>query len=540
MVVGRLPQPRPTVDPAATLVEIPGSQRFPARGARRLGTAEETASADVTVLLRRPTRSPAPLAALGAGRRSRRNWFSREEFAHAHGADEEDVRLVREFARAHGLRVAAVHLPSRTIHLAGSVGDLARAFGATLYRYVGPRGSYRGREGALLVPGTLRNVIVGVFGLDDRPQAIPHVRPRPTRAAAAPSYTPPQLAAAYGFPTGGNGTGQCIGLIELGGGYQASDLATYFASLGLVTPTVTPVGVDGASNAPTGNPSGPDGEVTLDVEVAGSVASGARIAVYFAPNTDQGFLDAVVAAIHDTTNAPNLVSISWGGPEETWSAQARTAFQSAFEDAASLGITVLAAAGDDGATDGSSNGALEVDFPASAPGAIGCGGTTLTITGSAITGETTWNELAHGEGATGGGVSEVFPLPSFQSGVPVPAAPNGFVGRGVPDVAADADPATGYGVLVDGQSLVLGGTSAVAPLWAGLLARINSILGTPVGFVTPDLYADASAFRDITTGGNGGYNAGPGWDPCTGLGSPNGSALLAALQASPPAPAPPA
>jgi kumamolisin len=522
------------VDPSATLVEIPGSQRFPARGARRLGTADEAAPADVTVLLRRPTRSPAPLDALGADRRSRRAWFTREEFARAHGADEDDVTLVREFARAHGLRVASVHLPSRTLHLTGRVGDLARAFGTSLYRYVGPRGSYRGREGALLVPDALRNVIVGVFGLDDRPQASAHVRPRPTRAMAAPSYTPPQVAAAYGFPTGGNGSGQCIGLIELGGGYQASDLATYFPSLGLAGPAVTPVGVDGASNAPTGSPSGPDSEVTLDVEVAGSIAPGARLAVYFAPNTDQGFLDAVVAAIHDTTNGPNLISISWGGPEETWSAQTRTAFESAFEDAASLGITILAAAGDAGATDGSSNGALEVDFPASAPGAIACGGTTVTISGGAVTAETTWNELARGEGATGGGVSEVFPLPSFQSGVDVPPAPNGFVGRGVPDVAADADPATGYAVLVDGQSLVLGGTSAVAPLWAGLLACINSILGAPVGFVTPELYADESSFRDITTGGNGGYDAGPGWDPCTGLGSPNGAALLAALQAATP------
>jgi kumamolisin len=522
------------VDPDATLVEVAGSQRFPARGSRRLGVADATAPAEVTVLVRRPTRAPPipRLEDLVAVRHAGRTRLSRAEFARAYGVDEDDLGRLRTFARIHGLRVGSIEPAARTVHLAGSVGDLSRAFGTTLHRYVGPRGSYRGREGPLLVPASLREVVLGVFGLDDRPQAAAPVRTRPARAAGAPSYTPPQVAAAYGFPTAGNGTGQCVGLIELGGGFQPTDLASYFGSLGLPAPTPTAVSVDGATNAPTGSPDGPDAEVELDIEVAGSVAPGARLAVYFAPNTDQGFLDAVLAAIHDDTNRPDVISISWGGPEETWTAQARTAFESAFEDAATLGITILVAAGDNGATDGSADGALEVDFPASAPGAIGCGGTTLTLTGGAVSVETTWNELAQGEGATGGGVSEVFPLPGFQSDARVPAAPNGFVGRGVPDVAADADPVTGYSVLVDGQTVVLGGTSAVAPLWAGLIALLNSILGAPVGFVTPELYAAAGAFRDITTGGNGGYTAGPGWDACTGLGSPNGAALLAALRAS--------
>ncbi len=517
------------------LVELPGSLRFPAIGARRLGTVDARAEIRVTALLRRPTRER-PLRSideLASLPRSARERLTRSEFAVRHGADTEDLHRVREFAHAQGLRLSGHHRAGRTVQLSGTGGDVARAFGTALYRYVTPRGSYRGREGPLLVPESLRDILVGVFGLDDRPQAFPRLRPRPGRAAGAPAYTPPQVGAAYGFPTAGNGAGQCIGLIELGGGYSADDLATYFGGLGLATPTVTPVSVDGATNAPTGSPTGPDGEVMLDLEVAGSVANGARLAVYFAPNTDQGYLDAVTEAIHDETNQPSVLSTSWGGPEESWTAQARSAFESAFEDAAALGVTVLAAAGDSGATDGSASGALEVDFPASAPGAVGGGGTTLVLSGDTIQSETTWNELARGEGATGGGVSEYFPLPSFQSGASVPAAPNGFAGRGVPDVAADADPATGYSVRVDGQDLVLGGTSAVAPLWAALIAVLNQILGSPLGFVTPELYVDGSDFRDITTGNNDGYSAGPGWDPCTGLGTPNGTALLAALRAAP-------
>ena len=525
------------MDPTSTPTELPGSQRFPAPGARRLGTADASAPADVTVVLRRPARRNAPpsLEAWSGPSDRRPPFLSRSEFATRHGADDDDVDAIRAFARARGLRITRVDGAARAIHLAGTVGELARAFGTTLHRYVGPHGSYRGREGPLLVPSELRDIAVAVLGLDDRAQASPHVRPRPARAAAAPSYTPLQVAAAYSFPPASDGTGQCIGLIELGGGYRPSDLSAFFGPLGLAVPTVAVVGVDGATNAPTGSSAGPDGEVELDLEIAGSVAPGAPLVAYFAPNTDQGFLDAVLAAIHDETHQPRVISISWGGPEATWTAQARSAFESAFEDAAAMGITVLVAAGDQGAADGSTSGEPEVDFPASAPGAIGCGGTTLTLAGTSITAETTWNELALGEGATGGGVSEAFALPSFQDDAGVPTAPNGFAGRGVPDVAADADPATGYSVVVDGQSMVLGGTSAVAPLWAGLVARLSQLLGGPLGFVTPRLYAAPSAFHDITTGNNDGYSAGPGWDPCTGLGTPNGAALLAALRAPSPA-----
>jgi len=210
-----------------------------------------------------------------------------------------------------------------------------------------------------------------------------------------------------------------------------------------------------------------------------------------------------------------------------------------FQSAAAMGVTVCVAAGDDGSTDGVTDGLNHVDFPASSPNVLACGGTRLVASGNTITSETVWNELANNEGATGGGISDFFPLPAWQNaaGVPPSANPNYNVGRGVPDVSGDADPTTGYVTLVDGQSGVTGGTSAVAPLWAGLIALINQALGKPVGFVNPLLYQNASTvggFHSITSGNNGAYSAGSGWNPCTGLGSPIGTQIAVAL-GSPPA-----
>jgi len=375
-----------------------------------------------------------------------------------------------------------------------------------------------------------------VFGLDERPQARAHFRwaARPAAAGAA-SFTPPQVASAYDFPTGVDGTGQTIALIELGGGYATADLTTYFGNLGLPVPAVSSVSVDGATNAPTGDPNSADAEVALDIEVAGGIAPGTKIVAYFGPNTDQGFLDAITTAIHDTTNAPTIVSISWGGSESSWTAQALTNFDAAFADAATLGITVCVAAGDNGSSDGVSDGSAHVDFPASSPHVLACGGTTLSASGTTINSETVWNDGAQG-GATGGGISDSFALPAWQqtAGVPPSVNPGAHVGRGVPDVAGDADPQTGYDTLVDGQNGVVGGTSAVAPLWAALTALINQKSGVRLGFFNTQLYAQAkTSLNDITVGNNGAYSAAPGWDACTGLGSPNGTKLATTLTAAP-------
>jgi len=430
-----------------------------------------------------------------------------------------------------------------SVVLSGTVPAMNAEFAVELRQFEYANGTYRGRTGPVHIPAALKETIEGVFGLDNRPQAKPHFRRHKggsgVRAhAASVSYTPLQVANAYNFPSGVNGTGECIALIELGGGYKPADLNSYFKQLNLSTvPTVSAVSVDHGKNQPTGSPDGPDGEVMLDIEVAGAVAPGAKIVVYFAPNTDAGFLDAITTAIHDKTNQPTVLSISWGGPESSWTSQAMTAMDEAFQAAAAVGITVCCAAGDDGSTDGVNDGLQHVDFPASSPNALACGGTRLMASGNTISSETVWNELANNEGATGGGISDFFALPTFQAGANVPpsANPGGHVGRGVPDVAGDADPTTGYVTRVDGQPDVIGGTSAVAPLWAGLIACINQKLKTPVGYANPLLYgeaASAKAFHDITSGNNGAYSAGPGWDACSGLGTPIGAAILSALAPS--------
>jgi kumamolisin len=347
------------------------------------------------------------------------------------------------------------------------------------------------------------------------------------------SYTPVQLGRIYRFPDGTDGSGHTIALIELGGGFEQADLDAYFAGLGISAPVVNAVGIDGGANAPEHDPSGADGEVLLDIEVAGALAPGATLVVYFAPNTDAGFIDAVAAAAH-AAPTPTAISISWGLYEDGWTTQARTAMDDAFADAAALGVTVTVAAGDDGSTDGATDGRPHVDFPASSPHALACGGTRLEAnpTTGEVLAETVWNNGA-GRGATGGGVSDAFDRPSWQALTGVPPRPDkghGNPGRGVPDVAAVADPQTGYRVRVDGTDTVIGGTSAVAPLWAALVTRLAQAAGRRLGLVQPMLYSMHRGFRDITTGSNGAYAAGPGWDACTGLGVPDGAGLLAGLR----------
>ncbi|HEY1682675.1 MAG TPA: S53 family peptidase [Candidatus Tumulicola sp.] len=515
---------------------IPGSEREPVPGAKAVAPADPNASIEATVVLKR--RSPDEFGA--CVRRAVDAWpgarLSRDEFANRFSADPADCSAVRAFAKANGLQVAGEDTAAHTIRLSGTVAAFSAAFGVELHTYDYHGGSYRGRVGSVHVPESLASVVVAVLGLDDRPQASPHFRIRKALGKVAPraqgaSFDPVQIAKLYGFPAGAKATGQCIAVIELGGGYKDADLQAYFSGLGVPVPEVVAVSVDSAQNAPTGSVDGPDGEVMLDIEVAGAVATGAKIAVYFAPNTDAGFLDAITAAIHDTTNKPSVISISWGSAESTWTKQATAAFDAAFQAAATLGITVTAASGDSGSSDGQNSG-NHADFPCSSSYALACGGTKVAVSGQTLSGETVWNETASDEGATGGGVSAVFALPAWQkglsatstSGVATPLAH-----RGVPDVAGNADPETGYAVRIDGTDTVLGGTSAVAPLWAALIALANAAAGTNAGFINAKLYADASVCRDITQGNNGAFEAVKGWDACTGLGSPNGAAVVGAL-----------
>jgi len=517
---------------------IPGSDRQALAGATAIGPARADERIEVTLRLRAKTPIAHALTAAGASddtHPGQRKYLTREQFEANHGADAADIGAVAAFAKAHGLAVVESDAARRSVVLSGTTQSMNDAFGVSLQLYEHASGSYRGRTGPVTVPGDLAGIVEGVFGLDDRPAADPHFqRYEPIlgmRAVAARSFTPTALAKLYDFPTDADGSGQCIGIIELGGGYKPADLKTYFASLGVGNPKVKAVLVDHAKNHPT-NANSADGEVLLDIEVAGAVAPKATLAVYFAPNTTQGFLDAITTAVHDKVNKPSVISISWGSAEQNWTQQAMTQYDQAFQDAAAMGVTICVASGDNGSSDGVADGKPHVDFPASSPHVLACGGTKLLASSAtAISSEVVWNEGAT-TSATGGGVSGFFALPAWQAKAGVPNNPAGKTGRGVPDVAGDADPATGYEVRVDGQNFVIGGTSAVAPLWAGLIALMNQKLGHPVGLLNPLLYGSLhgkGVTHDITTGNNGSYAAKAGWDPCTGWGSPDGAKLLKAL-----------
>jgi kumamolisin len=502
---------------------LPGSERQPI--GTRVGDQPADEMIEVSVILKPKERAAIPIAG--------GNFVSREEFAAKHGADNSAIDKVKQFARENNLTVGEVSAERRTVKLQGTAADMMRAFETKLDRYEHAGHEYRARTGGLKIPVELAPSVEAVLGLDDRPQATAHFRlrragPRQVSPADDVSYTPRQVAQLYQFPLDVDGTGQTVGILELGGGYKAADLKNYFSSLGTAEPNVTSVSVDDGENTPT-NPNGADGEVLLDIEVVGAVAPGTTITVYFAPNTSQGFQDALTTAIHDATNKPSVISISWGSAESTWTAQAMTAFDSAAQDAAALGITICAACGDNGSSDGVNDGANHVDFPASSPHILACGGTSLQSTDGEITSETVWNDGTKG-GAGGGGYSNQFPLPAWQASANIQPPAGG--GRGVPDVSGNADPNTGYNILVDGQSLVIGGTSAVAPLWSALIALLNEKLGQPLGFLQPVIYGlpkTTNAFQDITSGTNGSFSAGPGWDAVTGLGSPSGQNLLQAM-----------
>jgi len=518
---------------------IPGSDRQALEGARAIGPARPDERIEVTLRLR--ARTPTAHALAGAlgddAHPGQRKYLSRAQYAAAHGADASDIAAVAAFAKAHGMKVVESDEARRSVVLSGTTKSMDEAFGVQLQQFEHAAGTYRGRTGSVSVPSDLAGIVEGVFGLDDRPAAEPHfqryVPVLGMHAVAAKAFTPPALAKLYDFPADVDGQGQCIGIIELGGGYRPADITAYFASLGIPTPKVKTVLVDHAKNHPT-NANSADGEVLLDIEVAAAIAPKATIAVYFAPNTTAGFLDAITKAVHDDVNKPSVISISWGSAESNWTAQAMTQYDQAFQAAAAMGVTICAASGDNGSSDGVADGKVHVDFPASSPSVLACGGTKLLASSATkISSEVVWNEGAT-TSATGGGVSSFFALPGYQSkaGVPVSAGAGGKAGRGVPDVAGDADPSTGYEVRVDGENLVIGGTSAVAPLWAGLVALLNQKLGHPVGFLNPMLYGSLSgkgATHDITRGNNGSYAAKAGWDPCTGWGSPNGGKLVKAL-----------
>lgn len=320
-------------------------------------------------------------------------------------------------------------------------------------------------------------------------------------------YTPLQVANLYNFPNS-TGLNQTIGIIELGGGYVLNDITTYLTNLGIdFTPNITAIEIDGATNNPSDTNS--SFEVMLDIEIIVALVPQATIRVYFAPNTINGFYNGINQAIVDNCG---IISISWGGPENSWNNSDLTNYNNLFKHATDLNITIFCASGDNGSGDGESG--VNVDFPSSSPYVVACGGTTLQSDGT----ETVWDNNPTSS-ATGGGISSFFAKPSYQNSVSYLSSQTH---RCTPDISGCADPNTGYIIYINTQNYLVGGTSAVAPLFSALIARMNTIYSATVGFLQPRLYsAPNNICKDITSGNNGAYTAQIGFDLCTGWGSPS-------------------
>jgi kumamolisin len=514
---------------------LSGSSRNAAPGAKLIGKTDSRTRITVTVVLKRKSAiEPGALHQHCLLRPRERPVADHAAFARQYGASDEGISAIQSFAAAHGVTVANVDQARRVIELSGPVSNMEEAFGTVLHDYAIGRQAYRGRRGPLQLPVTILPHVEAVLGLDNRPVAKSRFRPR----AGGPSgYYPQAIAALYKFPPG-DGTGETVALIELGGNLGAQDLATYFKAAGLKrAPVVRPVSVSQGVPVPYGNDTLSDGEVMLDIEVVGAMAPGATIVVYFAENTDQGFYQAVSQAVHDP--ATTAVSISWGSPEKDWSTQTMDAWNTLGQGAALLNVPIFIAAGDHGSTDEENtdagfDGQRNVDFPGTcASGVASCGGTNLVGRGTTITSESVWND--NDGWATGGGVSTHFKSPAWQSGL-IAEGNSVLLMRGVPDVAGDADQKTGINIRVNGTDYPSGGggTSAVAPQWAALTAVLSQCLKHKAGFFIPLLYQNQNTTNDVTSGNNSvfgvtGYVAKPGWDACTGLGSPNGQKTLALL-----------
>jgi kumamolisin len=508
--------PAPTEGPKTT--ELKGSACPGLTACQKMKSSDPNQSITVSVILNRPQELRLPSGAFQPMSNA-----SMAKYSSTPG----QVADLKKFAKDNGLSVASVDPKTRTIKLQGTAATLGKAFGVEMGEYKDAQGNqFRAYQGQIKLPATLGKNVAAVLGLENRPLAKPHFEKAKANDMGG-GFTGDQVAGLYDFPKGTDGKGQNVAIIELGGGYSDDDMKNYFQKLGIQTPAFKAVGVDGAKNVPGGDPQGADGEVELDCEVAGAAAPGAKYTVYFAPNTEQGFVDAINQAAKDGNGT---MSISWGAPENQWTAQGMQAMNNAFKDAAAQGINIFAASGDNGSKDGQNDGKNHADFPSSSPWTVGCGGTNLQASNGQISGESAWGDGDFG-GAAGGGVSDVFGKPDYQKGVNVPAPTAKDGGRGVPDVAGVAAPETGYDVLIDGSENTIGGTSAVAPLWAGLAARLAQGNGGKLPFLNPIMYQNPQAFHDITDGNNGAFKAGKGWDPVTGLGSPDGEKLLAALKA---------
>jgi kumamolisin len=547
---------------STTYRSLKGSKHPHPQEYKKLHPTDAGEQLTVTLLLRRnPSHTKLRPESMIADRGSRP---PREAFAEARGAVPSELEAVANFAKEAGLEVVEADAARRSVVVRGSAATVNKAFNIQLNDYEYERGTYRSHDREVNLPSNIADYVEAVMGLTNRKVPARHFSTASVarkRALLDPPntrpVTPAQVAALYNFPPG-DGAGQTIGLYEMEtqdgpAGYAMSDIAATMAALGnLPVPMIVDVPVDGTENS--GNS---DGETGLDITVAGAIAPKAKIAVYFAGAEPQNMIHALQKMIHPAGRdpIPTIISISYGwGPDDlgtpSFSDSEWSQFTQLFEDAATNRITVFVSSGDSGAFVESQTQA-QVSYPGSEVWVTSCGGTSIGDVNGSSFDEWVWNDIgAAGPGATGGGVSARFDVPPYQAGAAVPVR-NGTrnTGRGVPDIAGNASENSGYLQVINGsRPQPVGGTSAVAPLYAGLIARINANNGFPVGYLNTTLYnLPQSAFRSIvgppgpannSFGRVKGYAAGPSWNACAGRGSLNGQALQAAIAAAHAAPAP--
>jgi kumamolisin len=511
----------------ARAIELGGSGRGAPLGASVAGEPDPDALLSLTLHFRRRTPPPPPGSAEDLRRlepMTHRALERQRARTHARAAER-----VAAFARDHGVAVRDMDLTRRRMILEAPARLLTELFGATVKLYRDEAGIFQARTGVLRIPFEIAPWTRAVVGFDRRP-----ILRAAAASDAAGGLWPTEVAARYGIPLNHDMSGQCVGIIAVGGGYQKSDLANALDRMGRKPPTVVDQPVGGVTNQFTGGASDSEIEIALDLQVLASLLPSGRIVVYFTANTAEALADAIDQAVRDEVNRPHVLSISWGSPEFYWTEPRREVVCATLCDAARLQISVVTAAGDQLATCGMTDGKAHVWFPASSPYVLGCGGTATTAADLSLQDESAWNEGTIG---TGGGISDVYPVPAFQFGIGLPASVNdGHNGRGVPDVAALAATFPGYRIVVGGAELTKFGTSAATPLWAGLIAVANAARGAPLGLVTPHFYGVPGLTRPITIGNNQrsgiGYPACAGWNACTGLGVPRGAEIIAALAPS--------
>ena len=425
-------------------------------GSHLVGSVDPSEHTEVTISVRPRSLRELQARVYDISKRlpSERHYLSFDELQSMHGASTENLEQIKSFAQSHRLEVVEADPLKRAIILGGTVASLCSAFRTKLKRYTYRGSNYRGRVGWIHVPQYIAQVVQGVHGLDNRPQFTPSVYRSKTsnkknkdaqNQVHGHSFTPLEIAKLYKFPTRDakgtklDGSGQRIAIIELGGGFYPDELNAYFQKLGVTIPHITSIPVGHGKNDP-GKNQDYDGEVMVDITIAGAISPGANLVIYFSESSTKGFFDAVTQAVHDSQHNPSIISISWGAPEASWG-HLMTAMDQALLDAAALGRTVICASGDHGSSDLRPNDGetisdplAHVEFPASSPFVLACGGTRLTSSNDMITG----NEIAWNDGvlATGGGVSEYFKRPNYQLGIRIPQSVNNteFDGRGVPDV----------------------------------------------------------------------------------------------------------